>query len=136
MPDMFTPEKRSQIMSRIKSKGSSSEKEVFRYLRRERIYFQKHYSRAPGQPDVALPRKKKAIFIDGGFWHGWKFEERKAKLPREYWVEKISKNIQRDRKNRSELRAAGWSVLRIWDHDLRGKKKVQTLAKIARFLAD
>lgn len=64
MADMYSPEKRSDIMSRIRSKETQAEKIVFRYLRQQKLYFQKHYARAAGKPDVALPRKKKAVFID------------------------------------------------------------------------
>jgi DNA mismatch endonuclease (patch repair protein) len=74
MADMFSPEKLSQIMFRIWSKDSQAERIVFKYLRQDKKYFQKHYSKAPGKPDLALPRKKKAIFIDGDFWHGRDFD--------------------------------------------------------------
>lgn len=72
MTDVFSKQKRSEIMSLIRSKNTAIELNVFRFLRRNSIYFQKNYKRAMGSPDVALPRKKKAVFIDGDFWHGWK----------------------------------------------------------------
>lgn len=65
--DKFTKEKRSEIMSKIRSKNTKCKLKVFRELSRRGIYFQKHYSRAVGNPDLALPRKKKAIFIDGSY---------------------------------------------------------------------
>ena len=120
-------------MSRIRSQNTSLETNVFRYLKRHRIHFQKHYKKAPGVPDIALPRKKKAVFIDGDFWHGWKFSERKKTLPKVYWREKIERNIQRDKANRAKLRRAGWRVLRVWEHELK-KKPEKTLQKIADFL--
>lgn len=120
-------------MSRIRSSNTKIEKKVFKYLRHKKIYFQKHYRRAPGNPDIALLRKKKAIFIDGDFWHGWKFKERADKLPKEYWREKIENNIKRDKKNRRKLRQAGWRVLRIWEHQLK-KKEAETFEKIVIFL--
>lgn len=67
MPDMFSAQKRSEIMSRIRSKGTEAERITFKYLRQNKIYFQKHYARVAGKPDIALPRKKKAFFIDGDF---------------------------------------------------------------------
>lgn len=61
MPDMFSAQKRSEIMSRIRSKGTEAERITFKYLRQNKIYFQKHYARVAGKPDIALPRKKKAF---------------------------------------------------------------------------
>ena len=103
-------------MSKIRSKNTKAEVLVFRELRRRGIYFQKHYGKAPGKPDIALPRKKKAVFIDGGFWHGYQFSKFKDRLPKEYWPDKISNNIKRDRRNRAKLKADGWEVLRVWEH--------------------
>lgn len=121
-------------MSRIRSKNTRIEQEVYRYLRRKKIYFQKHYDRAPGKPDIALPRIKKAIFIDGDFWHGWKFAEKKKRLPNDgYWIQKIEKNIKRDKKNRARLRKNGWKVMRVWEHQLK-KRPMDTLERIEAFL--
>ena len=120
-------------MSKIRSKETGIEKIVFRYLRKHRIYFQKHYCKAPGRPDIALPRKKKAVFIDGDFWHGWQFEKKKTKLPKKYWLQKIENNINRDRKNRAKLRRAGWEVLRVWEHQIK-KQREKYLEKICLFL--
>jgi DNA mismatch endonuclease (patch repair protein) len=135
MADIFTKEKRSEVMSKIRGKNTKVELLVYKELRRRGIYFQKHYKRAVGSPDVALPRKKLAIFIDGDFWHGYKFAKRKDKLPKEYWVGKIEANIRRDRKNRALLRRAGWRVLRVWEHELSRKKFDETMDKIENFLS-
>ncbi|RZD19594.1 MAG: hypothetical protein EVG15_00760 [Candidatus Acididesulfobacter diazotrophicus] len=77
MMDKFTKEKRSEIMSNIRSQNTKVEILVFRELRKRKIYFQKHYKKAIGNPDIALPRKKKAVFIDGDFWHGYQFSKLK-----------------------------------------------------------
>jgi len=79
MADVFTPKKRSEIMSKIRSENTKAEVLVFRELRKRRIYFQQHYKRIAGNPDIALPQKKKAVFIDGDFWHGYQFSKRKKK---------------------------------------------------------
>jgi DNA mismatch endonuclease (patch repair protein) len=135
MADIFTKEKRSEVMSKVKGKNTSIERQVFRYLRKHGVYFQKHYRRAPGHPDVALPRKRRAVFIDGDFWHGWRYASLKDRLPNAFWREKIERNVARDRRNRRELRAAGWQVLRVWEHELRRKKdRERALEKIRRFL--
>ncbi len=69
MADVFSKAKRSEIMSRIRAKDTRIEKTVFSYLRKKKIYFQKHYSKVAGNPDIALPAEKIAVFINGDFWH-------------------------------------------------------------------
>ena len=120
-------------MSNIRSKNTKAEILVFRELRRRGVYFQKHYKKAKGNPDIALPRKKKAVFIDGDFWHGRNFKKTKDRLPKKYWRAKIEGNIKRDRKNRTKLRKEGWQVLRIWEHEVI-KKFNSTIDKIINFL--
>lgn len=120
-------------MSKIRSRDTQIEKIVFRDLAKRGIYFQKYYKRAIGNPDIALPRKKKAIFIDGDFWHGYQFSKLKERLPKKYWLAKIERNIKRDKENRIKLRKGGWNVLRIWEHELK-EKKDESLNKIVDFL--
>ncbi|MDO8676440.1 MAG: very short patch repair endonuclease [Candidatus Azambacteria bacterium] len=134
MADVFTKEKRSEIMSKIRSKNTKAEILAFRGLKIRGIYFQKHYNRALGKPDIALPRKKIAIFIDGDFWHGYKFSKFKGRLPKKYWLQKIESNIKRDTKNRAMLRKNGWKVLRVWEHEIL-KSFDMSISKIIDFLA-
>ena len=122
-------------MSRIRPKGTKPELKVFRFLRKEKIYFQKHYKRVPGSPDVAVPSRKLAVFIDGDFWHGYQFEKWKDKLPKVYWQDKIAANIRRDRRTFASLRKSGWRVLRVWEHELTEKKKEKAFKKIRDFLS-
>jgi DNA mismatch endonuclease (patch repair protein) len=134
--DIFSKKKRSEVMSKIRGSNTSIEKIVFSFLRSRGVYFQKHYNRANGCPDIALPRKKIAVFIDGDFWHGYKFKEKKERLlasQQHYWINKIERNIARDRKTRKSLKEAGWKVLRIWEHQLKRRKTV-ALEKILSFL--
>ena len=105
-------------MSKICSKYTKVERLVFKELRKKGIYFRTHYNKAIGNPDIALPRKKKAVFIDGDFWHGYQYARLKKRLPKKYWVPKIEKNIKRDKRNRNKLRKEGWSVLRVWEHEI------------------
>jgi DNA mismatch endonuclease (patch repair protein) len=134
MADIFTREKRSEIMSRIRSKNTQAELVVFRYLRRKGVYFQKHYSRAIGTPDVALPRKKKAVFIHGDFWHG-RNRNKTVKSNSDYWHSKIAGNIIRDRKQKRLLEKEGWDVLVIWESDIKRKKtRNKVLEKLEVFL--
>lgn len=108
-------------MSRIRSKNTSVERVVFQYLRAKKVYFQRHYSRVVGSPDVALPSRKVAVFIDGDFWHG---RDAKTRLPKlnDWWREKILRNMRRDRAARAALRKAGWGVLRVWEGELMRKR--------------
>jgi len=131
--DIFTKLKRSEVMSKIRSKNSKIELLVFRELKRRRIYFQKHYTRVLGKPDIALPRKKKAVFIDSGFWHGYKYEILKPKLIKKFWRDKIEYNMRRDREITKKLRKNGWEVLRIWEHELK-RDFEKTIKKIIEFL--
>lgn len=133
MPDMFSKEKRSEIMSHIKGQNTAVELKVFSYLRKNKIYFQKHYSKAPGKPDIALPRKKIAIFIDGDFWHGRNFAKIEARLPNTYWKEKIKRNMERDEANGRLLKKEGWKTLRVWQTDIE-KHREESLLKIRNFL--
>jgi DNA mismatch endonuclease (patch repair protein) len=107
MADIFNPKKRSEIMSLIKAKNTKPEILVFKYLRANNIYFQKHYkSKEKINIDIAQPRKRKALFIDGEFWHGYTLERRKDKLPM-FWVQKIIRNVKRDRRYRAGDRNEG-----------------------------
>lgn len=132
MADVFSKKKRSDVMSRIRSKNTVIELTVFRRLRKRGVYFQKHYDKAPGKPDIALPRKKLAVFIDGDFWHGRDFLKRKQRLPI-FWQEKIASNMRRDRRTRLALKKDGWMVLRIWEKDIE-KRPDKTLARVIAFL--
>jgi DNA mismatch endonuclease (patch repair protein) len=133
MADIFTKAKRSEVMSKIRSKGTAIERDAFRYLKDRGLNFRKHYKNVAGSPDIAIPKKKKAVFIDGDFWHGWKFQKRRKKLPKIYWRDKIEKNIKRDEINRKALRRDGWKVMRIWEHQLK-KDQPFYLEKIRKFL--
>jgi DNA mismatch endonuclease (patch repair protein) len=123
-------------MSLVRSKNSKAELITFRYLRRKQIYFQKHYSRAPGKPDIALPRRKKAVFIDGDFWHG-RTHARTLELrgPDDYWTKKVERNMARDKIQIKELKNSGWQALRVWESDINRKRtREETLNKISIFL--
>lgn len=121
-------------MSKIRGKNTKVELAVFRELRKRRIYFQRYYRTRVGSPDIALPRKKIAIFIDGDFWHGYRFSKNKSRLPEKYWLGKIGDNIKRDRRNRAKLRRLGWKVMRVWEHEVI-KDFDKTMDKIILFLA-
>lgn len=138
MADVFSQEKRKQIMSNIRSKNSEAERIIFSYLRRQKIHFQKHYShkKVGVNIDIARPRDKKAVFIDGDFWHGRNYEKTIKRLPDDgYWKQKITKNVERDQKSKRWLEDAGWEVIRVWESDIKRKSTRQAeLDKIVTFL--
>lgn len=109
--------KRSQLMSRIKGKNTKPELLVMSELRRRKIYFSTHAKDLPGRPDIVLRRIKLAVFIDGNFWHGWRFPLWKHKLSPK-WQDKITQTRLRDQRNFRKLRRAGWKVIRIWEHQI------------------
>ena len=134
MPDHLTKEQRSYLMRQVRSKGSKIERMVFLEMRRSEIYFQMHYKRVPGTPDLARPSEKKAVFIHSDFWHGWRLPAWSHKLPSNFWREKLSANRARDRRKLRQLRALGWTAIVVWEHSLKKEPEV-TLARIADFLS-
>lgn len=122
MADNMTPEQRRITMSRIRGRDTKVELAVRRELHRRGYRFRVNAAWLAGKPDIVFTRVRLAIFIDGDFWHGWKFDQWSPKLA-PYWREKISKNIARDLRHRALLRREGWTVMRIWEHDV--KKKVE-----------
>lgn len=133
MADVFSKEKRSDIMSRIRAKNTGIERTVFAYLRKRKIYFRPHYDKIPGKPDIALPIKKTAVFINGDFWHGYRFSSWKRRIPKKYWRQKIASNISRDKKRYATLRRNGWRIMKVWGHDVI-KKPERTCKEIEKFL--
>lgn len=131
--DKFDKETRSRIMSAIRSKNTTPELRTFKELRKKGVYFQKHYKKVVGTPDIALPSKKRAVFIDGDFWHGFRYPLWKSRLNSEFWRNKIERNRKRDQVYHRKLRNMGWQVMRVWEHQL-DKTFDKTIDKIVRFL--
>jgi len=115
MTDIFTPEKRSWVMSRIRSKDTKIEKKVASLLRKDRIHYRRH-PKLFGSPDFVV-EKKILLFCDGDFWHGYQYDKKK-KPQKKFWRKKIERNMARDRKVSRKLRRDGWSVVRLWEHDI------------------
>ena len=120
-------------MASIKSKNTLLEKGVFRALRKNGIYFQKHYKKALGTPDLAVPSKKIAVFIDGDFWHGYRYTQWKPRLKNKFWTGKIERNMSRDKKYRDSLKRQGWKVLRVWEHEIK-KYPRKTIGRVVKIL--
>lgn len=120
MADVFTVEKRSAIMRAIRSSGNrSTELRLAGLLRKARLSGWRRTSRLPGRPDFVFHRERVAVFVDGCFWHGCSRCIRKVKSNARFWSKKITRNRARDRRVSRDLRSKGWTVIRIWEHELR-----------------
>lgn len=131
--DIVSKAVRSRMMAAVKSRNTSIEKLVFWELRRSGVRFRKHYGLLPGTPDLAFPDRRKAIFIDGDFWHGYRYPAWRTKIKSRFWRGKIEANRRRDRRNFRNIRELGWVVMRVWEHDLK-RNAEETFARIYRFI--
>lgn len=114
--DIFSREKRSQIMSRVGGKNTKPEKAVRSLLHNLGFRFRLHRKDLPGKPDITLPKYKKVIFVHGCFWHGHA-DCARSKRPatnEEFWREKLDKNIERDKATVNALKELCWDVLTVW----------------------
>lgn len=117
MPDNLTPEQRSYCMSRIKGKDTGLEVRVRTELHRRGLRFRKHVKELPGKPDIVFSKAHVAVFVDGDFWHGYRFPLWENKVS-DFWKKKISKSRERDDRNRRKLRDMEWTVIRLWQHEV------------------
>lgn len=117
---MLTPQQRRRCMQSNKSKGTKPELVLARLLWSCGIRYRKHPKNIIGKPDFCIKKYRLAIFVDGEFWHGRNWESKKQTLKgnREFWIAKIERNIERDRKVTQTLQAAGWAVFRFWESDI------------------
>lgn len=133
--DILTKEMRSWNMSRIKGRNTKPELAVRSFLHKQGFRFRLHPKNLPGCPDIVLPKYRTVIFVHGCFWHRHKgcLNASTPKTRTEFWEAKFKGNIERDKKNKEELSAAGWKVIITWECEL--KKDVHaTLNKICRKL--
>jgi len=128
--DKFTREKRSEIMSKIKSRNTDIETALKRLLRKRKIKYSE--KKLPGSPDIVLKGFKIAIFCDGDFWHGRRFKSISPKLNK-YWQDKIRNNMKRDRRCDRILKNKEWKVLRFWGSDI-AKRPEKCLNKIEKVI--
>ena len=115
MTDIFTPEKRSGVMSRIRSKNTGIERRMCSLFRKNGLHYRR-YPKVFGSPDFVV-EKSVLVFCDGDFWHGYKYDSKK-KMAKKFWREKIEGNMRRDKRTNRMLRSNGYSVLRLWEHNI------------------
>jgi DNA mismatch endonuclease (patch repair protein) len=121
MADTLTSERRSWNMSRIRGRNTGPELRLRSLLHRSGFRFRLHAKALPGKPDIVLPKFRTAIFVHGCFWHRHP-GCRNATTPstrREFWQGKFDGNVSRDARNRTDLEAAGWTVLTVWECELK-----------------
>ncbi|HQL96452.1 MAG TPA: very short patch repair endonuclease [Candidatus Hydrogenedentes bacterium] len=120
MTDVFTKEKRSEVMSRIRSRGNvRTELRLIEIMRGAGITGWRRGQPVLGRPDFVFRRERVAVFVDGCFWHGCPKCYRRPKSNRKFWDAKAARNRARDAEVTRALRRAGWTVVRIWEHALR-----------------
>lgn len=115
-------------MSHIRSKDTSIEMKVRKYLFAKGFRYRKNDARLPGKPDVVLPKYKAVVFINGCFWHMHGCS--RSSIPKsnpEYWIPKIQRNVERDTENYKKLEDAGWRVFVVWECELKKKYFEETM---------
>jgi len=125
MSDVFTQEKRSEVMSHIRSKGNKdTELTMIHIMRSNHISGWRRNQPILGKPDFVFPKQKIALFVDGCFWHCCPEHSTKPKNNSEFWEKKLQGNQKRDAYVNEELTKMGWNVIRIWEHELKHPEKV------------
>lgn len=125
--DIWSKKKRSAVMAKIKGKDTKPEWIVRRYLFSRGYRYRKNVKGLPGTPDIVLRKYGIVIFIHGCFWHGHEVDGTMPKTNREFWKNKIEGNKLRDKRNKEKLRKMGWSVITVWECQLKSAVRQQTL---------
>lgn len=134
--DIFAKRKRSEIMTRIRSKNTKPELFVRKLLFSSGYRYRLHSTVLPGKPDIVLKKFNTVIFVHGCFWHRHPGCSRATKPDenRTYWEEKITGNVTRDAQHEQDLLSAGWRILTVWECACRETKAEQLRSKIESFL--
>jgi len=117
----YTTKQRSELMSKIKAQDTKPEVKLKKALWNLGYRYRKNVRKLPGCPDIVFNKFKLVIFVDGEFWHGYNWDEKKLKIKsnRNFWLPKIERNMQRDEENNKILQNEGWIVLRFWENQLK-----------------
>lgn len=131
MGDVFDKDKRSDVMARIRGTGNkATELALIRLFHDQGITGWRRRQAVFGRPDFVFRKRRIAVFVDGCFWHGCPKHARIPGTNRQFWVRKLEANRLRDKLVNRTLRAAGWRVVRIWEHDLTRKNQGKALRRI------
>jgi len=134
--DKLSKNKRSDLMSKIRSRDTKFEREFISALKKTtKIKLKINVALIKGKPDIVFEKEKLCVFLDSDFWHGWQYPRWKHLLKNDFWWGKIENNRKRDRKTTIYLRKKGWKVLRIWEHEIK-KNPEKVISKIIKFLKE
>ena len=132
--DVFSPEKRSAVMRRVKGRDTGPEMVVRRALRALGVGYRLGGASLPGRPEVVMKGRRAVVFVHGCFWHGHDCARgaRQPKANADYWLAKIGRNRERDRTSEEALAAEGWRVLTLWECELKDAEALT--ARLRSFL--
>lgn len=119
--DVLNRQQRHTNMSHIRSSDTGPEVLLRKALWHNGVRYRKNYKMLPGTPDIVITKRKIVIFVDGDFWHAKGHQDKpgeQIKSNRDFWVKKLSRNVERDREINDELLQLGWLVLRFWESDI------------------
>jgi DNA mismatch endonuclease (patch repair protein) len=128
MTDVHTPKQRSFNMSQIHGRDTKPEMRVRKLLHGMGFRYRLHVKDLPGKPDLVFPRARAVLFVHGCFWHmhRCKYGKPAPATNKTFWAEKRRGNADRDKRNRRQLRAAGWQVFEIWECQTRQDDALRT----------
>ena len=133
LTDVLTPDQRKLNMSRVRGKNTGPEIKIRKLLWSRGIRGYRIHHNLLGKPDIVFTKKRVAIFIDGCFWHKCPVCFQEPETRKEFWMKKIQSNIDRDAKVDEQLKNNGWTVIRIWEHEIR-KEPEKAIKKIIALL--
>jgi len=133
----YTTKARSELMKKIRSKNTKPEIKLRKTLWSLGLRYRINDTTLPGSPDISFKKYRLVIFIDGEFWHGYNWGEKKAKIKknRKYWIPKIERNILNDKENNSQLEYMGYKVFRFWAQEI-DKNIANCLTQIIEYIDD
>jgi DNA mismatch endonuclease, patch repair protein len=138
MTDVFSQEKRSQVMRNIKSRDTKPELMVRKLVHSLGFRYRLSDPKLPGRPDLTFKSRKKVIFVHGCFWHQHDSPDcRVGRIPKsrqDYWIPKLRKNVLRDQENKSALISNEWGVLEIWECETKSRNREKLISTITDFL--
>jgi DNA mismatch endonuclease (patch repair protein) len=133
MTDVFSKEKRSEVMSKIRGKDTRIEIMLRKAIWKEGFRYRKNVSGQFGKPDMMFKRYRTVVFVDSCFWHGCKKHFKQPATRVDFWKLKIERNKKRDKEVNLFYRRSGWKVIRIWEHELK-KNPIRTIQKLLNVL--